>query len=540
MSEIKKDIKTGESNVVQDEGKKNIEKNNDQNEENKKKKTILIISIAIIILILLFSTLFALVNSTNTKIITGIYIKGIDVGGLTIDQAKNKIKEITDNELLKDIEIEYNDFNTTINPIQFNFEYDINTTIEQAYQIGRSGNIIQNNYSILNTLINKKRLDLKYEFNDENLKQIISDIEVKLPDCMKQYSYYIEDQNLFITPGKEGTTVQKDKTKELILKAVQKEDDKKIILPVQQSKPKSIDIEQIHNEVYTEAKDAYYTTNPYQIYPHVVGVDFNIDEAKQELAEEKAVYSIPLTYTEPKITTNKIGMEAFPDLLSSFSTKYDATNINRSINLNLAAKKINGTILMPGEEFSYNQIVGERTIASGYKEAKIYSNGKVIDGLGGGICQISSTLYNAVLYANLEITERRNHQFVTSYVKAGLDATVVYGSQDFKFKNSRNYPIKIVIEVKNGIAKIDIYGVKEEAEYEIRLEPVVLNYIPFTTSYINDTSLEPGVEVIEQKGNNGVKTVTYKYLVLNGNIVSKIEISRDTYNPMQKIIRIGV
>ena len=257
------------------------------------------------------------------------------------------------------------------------------------------------------------------------------------------------------------------------------------------------------------------------------------------LQEDKEEYTIPLKYTKPNVTTSQIGTEAFPDLLSSFSTKYDASNKNRSNNLKLAINKINGVVLMPGEEFSYNKVVGERSIAAGYKEAKVYSNGQVVDGLGGGICQISSTLYNAVVYANLDVTSRRNHQFVTSYVKAGLDATVVYGSTDFKFKNTRSYPIKIVGSVGGGVAKIDIYGIREETEYEVRLEPVVINTIPFTTKTITDSSLPAGKKVVEQKGANGVKTVTYKYLILNGRTVSKTVLSSDTYNPMQKIIRVG-
>ena len=207
--------------------------------------------------------------------------------------------------------------------------------------------------------------------------------------------------------------------------------------------------------------------------------------------------------------------------------------------MRLAANKINGTVLLPNEEFSYNKTVGERTIAAGYKEAHIFSGGKVVDGLGGGICQISSTLYDAVLYANLEIKERRNHNLPAQYIKNGLDATVVYGSIDFKFVNSRKYPVKIMAEVKNGVAKIDIYGVKEEVEYEVRLEPVVLSYTPFKTQYITDTSLASGQQVVEQTGVNGCKTVTYKYLLLNGSIISKTEISRDTYSPINKIVRVG-
>ena len=252
--------------------------------------------------------------------------------------------------------------------------------------------------------------------------------------------------------------------------------------------------------------------------------------------EEKDEYSITLKITKPEITINDIGTEAFPDMLSTFTTKYDRTNINRTTNLQLAINKINGVVLMPDEEFSYNKIVGERTIAAGYKDAKIYSNGEVVDGLGGGICQISSTLYNTVLLANLEITERRNHQFITSYLPAGRDATVVYGSQDFKFKNNRKYPVKIEATLNSGIAKISLYGVKEENDYTVTFETKTISAIPYKTKYIEDNSLEEGVEKIQQKGTNGLVTETYKILSLNGAVVSKTLLSKDTYNAMQRVV----
>lgn len=506
---------------------------------NSNKGLVIFIVIATIaIFATIFSTVFALVNINNNKIMQGISVQGIDISGLTIEEAEKYVKEITTEQLKQDINMEFRDYNTSINPAQIEFQYKINEAIEEAYKIGRNGNIIQNNYEILKTLISKNNIKLNYIYNDNNLNTIIDDIETKIPGARKQYSYYIEDGKLIITSGNKGIIIQKEILKEQIIESIQR-DDKQIEIPIDIADPDAIDIEKIHSEIYTKPQNAYYTSEPYKLYPHVVGVDFaiSIDQAKQILSQPQEQYSIDLVYTDPEITTNKIGIEAFPHLLSSFSTKYDVTNGNRSTNLRLAAEKINGTVLMPGEEFSYNKVVGERTISAGYKEAKIYSNGKVIDGLGGGICQISSTLYNAVLYANLEITERRNHQFVTSYIDAGLDATVVYGSTDFKFKNSREFPIKIVAEVKNGVAKMDIYGMKEAVEYEVRLEPVVINYIPYKTTYIKDSSLAEGTQRVEQAGCNGVKTVTYKYLFLNGSLVSKTKISNDTYNPMQKIVR---
>lgn len=541
IKDINKVFEDVENNETFEERKYNNYSKNIKTKNSNLVVILLIVISSITILIAIFSTSFALFNISNTNIIDGISIKGINIGGLSKEEAKQKVEADINNQLSLDINLKYEEYETSINPAQIEFNYDIDSAIDAAYNIGRDGNIIENNYSILKTLINKKNIDLEFNYNTDNLNSLISDMDINLPNAIKQYSYYVEDGKLIITRGKEGNVIKKEELADEIIDKIQKvnQDEKNIVIPVELKSPDDIDIEKIHSEVFTEPKDAYYTTDPFTIYPHVEGVDFNMDEAKAMLQEVKDEYTINLQYTDPEITTNKIGTEAFPNLLSSFSTKYDASNKDRSTNLKLAMDKINGVVLMPGEEFSYNKVVGERTISAGYKEAKIYSNGKVIDGLGGGICQISTTLYDAVLYANLEVTSRRNHQFVTSYVKAGLDATVVYGSTDFKFKNSRSYPIKIVGEVDGGVAKIDIYGVKEETEYEVKLEPVVINYIPYTTKTIKDSSLPKGKTVVEQSGSNGVKTVTYKYLLLNGKVVSKTVLSNDTYNPMQRIIRVG-
>ena len=272
--------------------------------------------------------------------------------------------------------------------------------------------------------------------------------------------------------------------------------------------PKSIDLDAVYNEIHKEPINAYYTQNPFNVYPSEEGLDFNIslDEAKNILQESTDECVIPLKTLYPEVTTNMIGTEAFPDLLSDFSTRYAASNRNRTTNLIIASNKINGTVLMPGEIFSYNKIVGERTIAAGYKEAPIYVEGKVQDGLGGGICQIATTLYNAALFANLEIVERSNHQFVPSYANASRDATVVYGAIDFKFKNNREYPIKIVCSVTNGIANFKIFGLKTENDYNVQI-----------TSRVTGSTA------------NAIYSEAYKTLSQNGNIISTERISRDTY-----------
>lgn len=524
----------------------------EQEIERKQKKNIFIfINIAILVFLIgIFSIIFALMNVTKSVIVNGVSIKGIDVSNLSMPEAKSKIEEALNIELNNSIKLSANEYETTLNTSQIEFEYNISKAVEDAYSVGRSGNIIQNNYEILMAAFFKKDIMPEYTYNKDTLNYIVDSIESKIPGLVSQATYYREGETLIITPGTDGIKVNKDKLKEDIVNTIVNENAVEILqnnkpfsleIPIEQTKADAINIEQIHQDIYTEPKDAYYEENPFKIYAEVEGVDFAIsmEEAKGIIAENKEEYRIPLKITPASKTINDIGTEAFPYLISSFTTRYDASNVNRSQNLAIATSKINGTVLMPGEEFSFNQVVGKRTIEEGYKDAKIYQDGKVVDGLAGGICQISSTLYNAVVQANLEIVERRNHSFTTSYVKAGRDATVVYGVIDFKFKNTRTYPIKIEGSVNSGIAEFNIHGIKEDVEYAVDLAPVVTASIPYATQYIPDPSLMPGQQVLVQAGGSGCKVTTYKETKLDGKLVSREIISTDTYQPMKAIIRVG-
>ena len=523
--------------------KENIEKSNTPKEKDKKKIILAsIISAIIILALLLFSTIFALINLNNNKIVSGVKIEGIEVSNLSKDEAIQKLETIYQEKLQKEIKVKYNEYESNISPNMLEVKYEIENSVNQAIQIGKDGNIFTNNFNILFALIGKKDINVNMTLNEEIAKKTIEDIGANIPGIVIESSYYIEDNNLIITKGKKGIKVDTDKLLELIK---QRLDNKEIIneyieIPVTEKEPDPINIDKIHEEVYKEVQDAYYTKDPFTIYPEVEGVDFNVEEAKAQIeSEDKEEYIIPLTITKPKVTINDIGTEAFPNRLSTFSTIYDEGDKDRTTNLKIACQKINNQVIMPGETFSYNQTLGERTIAAGYKNAAIYSNGQVVDGLGGGICQISTTLYDAVLFANLEIVERRNHQFVTSYVGPGEDATVVYGMTDFRFKNTRKYPIKITASAQNGVARVSIYGIKEEVEYNISLDVKRIATIPKTTKYIEDSSLPVGTEKVKQNGANGVQTETYLVKSLNGKVVSRELLSKDTYNAMQRIVLKG-
>lgn len=411
--------------VVNEKSKK-IDQEIEKMEENKIKKSnnkyiIIAIIIGIVLLIGIgISTVFALVNINNEKMISGVSISGVEVSGLSKDEAKAKIETMYNEKKQNEIDIKYQDYETSLNTTLMEVNYNIDKAVEDAYQIGRKENIFINNYEILLTLIAKRDINVEMSLNEEVAKQTIEDINVNLPGVIIESSYSIEDDELIITKGKAGISIDTNKLLEKVkenLNSININEDF-IEIPVINREPEKIDIDKIHNEIYKEAKDAYYTKNPFTIYPEVEGVDFDVEKAKELLQEDKEEYIIKLTITKPKVTLNQIGSEAFPDILGTFTTRYDVSDVDRSTNLRIACQKINGKVVLSGETFSYNKALGARTAAAGYKNGKIYSGGEVVDGIGGGICQISSILYNSVLLSNLEIVERRNHQFVTSYVGA--------------------------------------------------------------------------------------------------------------------------
>ena len=533
-----------EKNKKESEEVKNIkeEKYEIKGKDNKKTLTIILICSTVVIIALLFSTMFALCNINNSKIISNISVNGINISKLSKEEAKQQLLDKLSKNAEQNITAKTDDFEYQFQLSQIEIKYDVDKAVEDAYAIGRDGNIFKNNFEIIGCKLKNKNIEIAMTYNEELLNNIVEEIAVKIPNAVVEANYCVEDNKLTITKGTAGNTINKENfKKEVVERAnLEKTTENSINLEIIKVEPKEIDIDKIYNEVHKEAQNAYYTKNPFQVYPHVDGVDFDIEAAKEMLKEDRMEYAIDLIITIPEITTNKIGNEAFPDLLSTFSTKYDASNIPRTSNLKLAMKKLNGVVVAPGETFSYNKTLGKRTAEAGYKEAGGFAGGKVVQTLAGGICQISSTLYDAVVYANLDIVERHNHMFLAGYVGAGKDATVVYGAYDFKFKNTRKYPIMIKTTIGSGVAKIDIFGIKEDVEYEVEISTKVLSYTPFKVIREEDSSLAPGKEKVVQNGMNGCKSITYKILKLNGKEVSRTVLSSDTYDAMNKIIKVGV
>lgn len=564
QEELKKE-ETPENNVQEEivENKETEEKKEDNDktveedsmkfkkaEPSKKQKSNkvipIVVSLFIVLFVMIFSVVFALFNMNNEKILKGISILGIDISDLTVEEAKTKVNNAIE-ERFKDennnliLKIGENETSVTANT--FNAKFDIDNAVIEADNIGRNGNILTNNYSILFTKLFKKEIKPRLYLDDSLLSDTIKDINSKMKDAIVDNSYYIEKNNLIIVKGKAGYIIKTEELKEKIYEQISNiHTNYQIIeIPVEYKEPEPINLQKIHEEIYKEPQDAYVQKNPTVVHPEVNGIDFKIsvEETEELLKEDKEEYTIPLKITKPKKTINNLGEEAFPDLLATFSTRFDGSNYNRNTNIKLAAKKVNGTVILPGEKFSFNTIVGSRTIEAGFKEGTAYVGGKVVPDVGGGVCQVSSTIYNTALLANMQIVERSNHMFTTGYVAASRDATVYYGSLDFVFKNSRKYPIKMVASANGGVCKVSIYGIKEEKEYEVIIQSKITSYINPTTIYKEDPTLEEGKEIVEQTAITGCRSEGYKILKLNGKIVSQTLLSKDTYKSRNKIVRRG-
>ena len=504
-----------------------------------------IIVVVIIVLLLICSTAFALTAMFSNKIISGVTIDGVDVSGLNKTEATQLIEEKMNSKKDGMITLKYQDYEKELSLTQLEVTANVEEAINKACDQGRSNNIFINNINVIKSKFVKQNIDMNITYNEEELDKVLTETSAELPGVVQEYSYSIEGNELIVTPGKDGIVLDKDKMLSEISSEI-KELSKSITtereIAVKNEKASAIDVEKIYNEVHSDPQDAYIIENPFQVVVDKEGIDFAItmDEAKALFAELKDEYVIPLKITKANVTVSSLGSRAFPDELSVFTTRYDAGNVSRTTNLSIACSKLNGYVIQPGEVFSYNKVLGKRSVENGYREAAIYTSNGVENGLGGGICQISSTLYNAVLMANLGIEERHNHSYTTSYSDPGRDATVAYGSLDFKFKNTRKYPVKIEAYIKSGVATIRIYGIKENPDYKVQVVAKVTSTIPCDVQRIEDPTLPAGTEKVVTKGTNGCRSVTYKNVYdQSGNLVSSTQISSDYYKTITRVVKVG-
>lgn len=362
-------------------------------------------------------------------------------------------------------------------------------------------------------------------------------------DTTRQTEYEVTEETLVFTKGVTGVFVDESGLLTLLEEAINLGDyDSVVKCPMFSGTVEGVDLQALYNEVYISPENA--TLDPeqdYAIVESVTGVSFDIMAAQTLLdtSAEGSIIEVPLVFTEPDITTALLKENLFRDVLGTYTTTVSGTS-DRKSNVKLAAQACNGTIIMPGETFSYNETVGQRTTAAGYKAANAYMNGEVVQEVGGGICQVSSTLYNATLLANLEITERHNHTYESSYVPLGLDATVSWGGPDYKFTNNTDYPIKVVTSYSSSDRlTCTIYGT-DLTGYTVKMTSETLSVTPYSTVEEKTDTLYEGETKVKTSGENGYTVQTYRKVYdANGTLLSTTKEAYSTYKKMDRVVLVG-
>jgi vancomycin resistance protein YoaR len=341
-----------------------------------------------------------------------------------------------------------------------------------------------------------------------------------------------------VTMGTPGYTISADDLYALAEAAVDSESYGTVTLDMAEVDPTDVDITAAYGELASEPTEPYYSGGT--VHEGTYGYSLDWDSAVAEIlaASWGDTLEIPMTPVAPERTAADIQAVLFRDQLSSYSSPH-TVNANRTTNLTLACKAINGTVLNPGETFSFNAVVGERTAAKGYKEATVYVGTESVGELGGGICQVASTIYDAVLYADLEVTVRAPHIFYVTYVPGGLDATVYWGSQDFCFRNDTDYPIRINASVSGGYVNISIDGTKTNNNY-VKLSYNKLSTVPYSTVTKYDSSLPSGTSKETTSPYTGYTFEAYQYVYDgNGNLLETNYLGKSTYQKRDQVITVG-
>ncbi|HEY3780975.1 MAG TPA: VanW family protein [Fimbriimonadaceae bacterium] len=254
------------------------------------------------------------------------------------------------------------------------------------------------------------------------------------------------------------------------------------------------------------------------------------------LAKSSREVEIPTKIAEARVNASELNK--ITDVVSTFTTKFPVRKKDRNVNIRIAAGKINGWVLMPGDTFSFNQVVGRRTIQDGYKEAPVFKNGKHDMGVGGGICQVSSTLYNASLFADLQIVQRHNHSMPVAYLPVGRDATVDYGSLDLAFKNNLTTPIALSSEYEAGKLTFRILG-KKDPGLDIKIESSDAQTWSGPIKTVMDAKLTVGQKKVLEKGSNGHSIRTFRVVYRDGKEVAREPLGRSLYKGGERVVAVG-
>ena len=516
--------------------------------QKRSKKPLLVIGIFLAALLAAYGALCAYAVS-RPEIWKGTVVLGQDLGGLTVEEAAARLESTLptahisiylypDGEYPPEERPEAPD--ATVAVADLDIQVDLNQAARDAYEYPLYGaNWWEAGWRYLThrgVLYGISALITVDEGRAADLAEALAESLTREP---VDAAYQVTEDGISIQTARDGRAVS-SLTLMQALSAPYWDGDLTLNIPYVLRPAQTLTAQEIHDDCAGEAKNATYDTATDSIVPEQISAEFDVEEAQaaMDTAQPGETVTIPAQTQLPAVTAEELEALLFRDLLGECTTRVGGTSARRS-NVKLSAAAINNHVMNPGDVFSYNGVVGQRTAANGYQAAPAYVQGETVDEIGGGICQTSSTLYLACLRSNLAITERYAHRYIPSYIPAGMDATVSWGGPDYKFTNDTDYPIKIVTSYENNYVTVQIWGTNLTG-VTARITNEYLSSTPYETIYEEDPTLAPGEEKVKTSPYTGHKYRTYRNLYdADGKLISSAYEATSDYKARNQVILRG-
>ena len=500
------------------------------------------IAIAALAVILLPVTFYATAIQTGDNIAKGISVNGTYIGGKSTEDA---MRILSEDKLPEDQMITLRTpggAQTSFAASDIQFAHNAAETAKKAYELSHTGNAAERVIKRIQLFFSHVDLPFECDADIGKLDEILYTFGAEQNGELQNYILDFNGDYVNVSRGKPGQSRDVSKVRNAVLDAAA-HDKFTVSAEFEKSEPPVPDIDSLYDAVYIEPIDARYeiTDGKVQMFAEQTGRQIDKIEVGTQLERLKNGETITLKVVTltPDVTLASLNGKLFNHILGEYSTQYSTSSKNRSKNVELAASKINGVILAPGEDFSYNKVVGERTRANGFLDAPMFENGETVQGTGGGVCQVSSTLYSAVLYADLQIVTRRCHSLTVAYVPKGQDATVAYGSIDFQFKNNTAYPIKILASAAGGKVTISISGTKPDVEKKVKITNNVLETKAPQVEEESDPTLMTGSKKVLSAGKTGYTVETIRTVYENGVETKSEKMGRSVYKSVPSKVAVG-
>ncbi len=502
-----------------------------------------IVSVLLVLLLfVIFAGAFLVAESSSDRIAKGVYVAGMYLGGVTQEEAQYILSKKT---IQADYEITlYTRLgkSTSFYGSDISLFCDVDKTCKAVFDIGRSDNILKDILTHISLRIKPRDFGYICTYDKEKLCELIYNFGISVNGERKNYLLEFGEDHVNVSRGSSGQS--RDVTKALLsFDSAIRRGHYNIYIPLNADIPAPPGVQSLYDEIYLAPKDASYLieNGRVKIIPDEPGREIDIKEAEMQLGRILSGETVQLNLISlpPAVSLEDLNRQLFNHTLAQYTTSYSTADKGRSTNVALAARKINGIVLAPGEVFSFNGSVGARTASAGFREAPVYVNGESVQGTGGGICQVSSTLYSAVLYADLEVVSRRNHSMTVAYIPKGQDATVSYGSIDFKFRNNTEYPLKINTTASGGKLTVSLTGTKPSKEKTVKIINSTVSTVPPSEEHILDANQPTGTKKVLSSGKTGYTVDTTRVVYENGVQVKAESMGRSSYKMVPKKVSIG-